>query len=278
MNDLLLITLPLACILGLLFGSFFNVCIYRMPNKESIIWPGSHCPACGHPISMLENIPVLSFIFLRGACAECRKPISLQYPVIELVTAFAMGILWYRVITPFTAAHTAWWDYLSLVLQVWTLLVLIPVTVIDYRHYIIPDAFTLPGLIAGCAISLVPGTITPLESLLGIAAGGGSLLALGYFGEFVMRRKDAMGGGDIKLMAFVGAVFGWKIACEAIIIGALLGSVAGVALMALHVLRKDHRIPFGPFLAAGVWIALIFGETLVTKYFLYIEHMADMQG
>ncbi len=258
-------------LIGLILGSFFNVLIYRVPEGKSIVLPGSYCPNCKRPIRMIENIPVLSYIFLGGKCAGCKGKISLQYPIVECITAVAAMTLWHTLINPFTLQAHAWWEYVHLALQFVTLLILIPVSVIDYYHYIIPDSITLSGLIIGIAVSFIPGGITPLQMGIGILAGGGVLVFIGLFGEYILRKPDAMGGGDIKLMAFIGAVWGWKIAIPAIILGALFGSVIGVLLMAVRILPKDHRIPFGPFLAAGVWVAFLLGETLMQAYFNFIE-------
>lgn len=262
-------------LIGLILGSFFNVLIYRLPEGKSIVLPGSYCPACGRPVRIHENIPILSYIFLRGKCAGCKEKISLQYPLVEAVTAVLTLVLWHTLIAPFAADQHAWWDYFLLALQFMTLLILIPISVIDYYHYIIPDSITLSGLVIGIAVSFIPGGITPQLSLIGVLTGGGTLLCIGLFGEYIMRKKDAMGGGDIKLLACIGAVWGWKIALLAIVLGALLGSIIGVLLILLKVLDKDHRIPFGPFLGVGVWAAFLFGETIITRYFALIEMLVS---
>ena len=270
--DYLAYFLPiLVVVAGLILGSFFNVLIYRLPREESIIMPGSRCPACGRPILPHENIPIISYLLLRGKCAGCKEKISLQYPLVEFVTAVLALVLWYTYITDFIAADLKWWDSLTLILQVATLLILIPVTVIDYYHYIIPDSITLGGLVLGITISFIPGQLTPVQSLIGVVAGGGTLLSIGYIGQFLFKKKEAMGGGDIKLLAFVGAVFGWKIAILTITFGALFGSIIGLVMMVIKILPEDHKIPFGPFLAVGAWIALLFGDTIVTAYFDFIE-------
>ncbi len=258
-------------VIGLILGSFFNVLIYRLPEGKSIVLPGSYCPACGRPVRIRENIPVLSYIFLGGKCAGCKEKISLQYPLVEAVTAVLSLILWFTLIAPFASETHVWWDYVLLVLQFITLLILIPVSVIDFHHYIIPDSITLSGLVIGISVSFIPGGITPQLSLIGVLAGGGTLFCIGLFGEYIMRKKDSMGGGDIKLLAFIGAVFGWKITLLAIVFGALLGSIIGVLLILLRILEKDKHIPFGPFLAIGTWTAFLYGEAILTRYFAFIE-------
>ena len=263
-------------VIGLILGSFFNVLIYRLPEGKSIVLPGSYCPSCKRSIRMIENIPLFSYIFLGGKCAGCKAKISLQYPLIEFITAVAAMTLWHTLIYPFSTEPHAWWDYIPLALQFATLLILIPIFVIDYYHYIIPDSISLSGLVIGIAASFIPGGITPLQMVIGILAGGGILVLIGLFGEYILRKKDAMGGGDIKLMAFIGAVWGWKIAILAIILGALFGSVIGVLLILVRILPKDHRIPFGPFLGAGVWIAFLWGDALLLAYFSFIESLVQM--
>ena len=138
----------------------------------------------------------------------------------------------------------------------------------------IPDSITLSGLVLGVLVSFLPGGITPLECLLGIVAGGGSLLVVGILGEWVFKRGEAMGGGDVKLMAFCGAVFGWKIALLTIVLASFIGATAGIGLILARVFPKDHKIPFGPFLACGLWVAVLFGNRLLTLYQTLIDRFA----
>ena len=257
---------------GLILGSFFNVLIYRIPKGESIVWPGSRCTQCGRPIRAVENIPLFSYIFLGGRCAGCKEKISPQYPLVEFVTLCLALVAWFFIAKPFLSSIHPWWEYLFLALQIISFLILVPVAVIDYHHYIIPDAISLGGLGCGIAFAFIPGGITPLQSLYGILAGGGSLYLLGFVGELLFK-KEAMGGGDIKLMAFLGAVWGWKIALLSIMFGAVFGSILGVLLMAVRILPKDHQIPFGPFLGLGFWLAVLFGEELVRAYFQFVQGM-----
>ncbi len=256
----------LAVVCGLMLGSFFNVVIWRVPRGESIVHPGSHCVACRRPIRPWENIPVLSFIMLGGRCAGCKARISWRYPLVEAATALLSVLLLYALIFPHAARPHSAWEHAFVVLQAASLLVLLPLAVIDFEHYIIPDGVTLPGLGLAAALSLMPGAITPLGSFLGILAGGGSLFALGALGEYVLKKQDAMGGGDIKLMAFVGAVWGWKAALLGIVFGSAFGAAASLVLFLVHLLPKDRRIPFGPFLACGVWIAALWGESILGAY------------
>jgi leader peptidase (prepilin peptidase)/N-methyltransferase len=252
---------------GLILGSFFNVLMWRLPRHESIVRPSSHCPRCSRPIRPWENIPVISFLALRGKCAGCRQPISPVYPLIELATAAAALLLWQSM----AASHLSSWPHNThLALQCLTLLLMIPITVIDLRHMIIPDAITLPLLGASLAASLLPGDTTPLRSLLGCVAGGGTLYGIGFVGKIIFRKGDAMGGGDIKLLAAVGALWGPKIALLTIFFGSLAGTAAALPLILFRRLGRDHRIPFGPCLALGLWIAVLRGDFLVLAYLQFV--------
>lgn len=261
---------------GLIAGSFFNVLIYRLPRAESILWPGSRCPQCKKSIRFYENIPLFSYIFLKGRCARCKKSIPILYPAVELLTASILLILWFQYIIPNIQASDHWWEYITLAVQVLSLLILVPVSFIDLFHYIIPDSFSLGGLVTGLLVSFIPGGITPLESCIGAGAAGGILILIGLFGEYVLRKKDAMGGGDIKLMAFMGAVWGWKFAIQGIVLGALFGSVIGLLLILMHRMKKEQHIPFGPFLASGTFIAIFYGDILIQYYFSFIDSIIGL--
>ena len=258
---------------GLMIGSFFNVLIWRLPREESIVVPGSHCPSCNHQIKPWENIPILSYLFLGGKCSKCKTRIPVRYPLVELITALAAIVLLEKLILPYASFPHTPWEHVILALQLASLIICIPIAVIDLEHYIIPDSITIPGIIIGFAASLLPGAITPLQSLLGICAGGGSLLLLGLAGEYAFKKEDAMGGGDIKLMAFLGALWGWKVSLLGIMFGSVLGALASLILMLIRLLPKDRRIPFGPFLAAGTWCAALWGDYLLTSYLNFTEKL-----
>ncbi len=270
MESLLIFQAVVSIVTGLIFGSFFNVLIYRLPRDESIIWPGSRCTHCGRSIRAIENIPIFSYLFLGGRCAGCKAKISIQYPIVEFFTTCLAFVIWYYIFIPFTSTHHQWWEYIFLSLQIASFLILVPISVIDYHHYIIPDSLSLGGLSLGVAFAFIPGGITPLQCLYGILAGGGSLYMLGVIGERIFK-KEAMGGGDIKLMAFLGAVWGWKIALLSIMFGSLFGAVIGVLLMIVRILPKNHQIPFGPFLGLGFWLAVLYGNEIVLAYFKFIN-------
>lgn len=255
---------------GLIFGSFFNVLIWRLPRGESVIFPASRCPLCNRAIRPWENIPVLSYLFLKGKCAGCKGRISPQYPAVEIATAGASLFLWHALGFPHAvsafSAHQDWFQIIHLFLQGFVLLLLIPITVIDLRHFIIPDELTITFLVVALAASFMPGDTTPFKAILGIAAGGGSLFAIGWIGKIIFRKGDAMGGGDVKLLALLGALWGPKTALLTIFFGSLYGTFGAAVLLCLRRLSSDHRIPFGPFLSAGAWTAVLWGDYLVKWY------------
>jgi leader peptidase (prepilin peptidase)/N-methyltransferase len=262
-----------AGIIGLMLGSFFNMLIYRLPRDESIIKPGSHCTHCSHAIKPWENIPVLSYILLHGKCSSCKTLIPIRYPLIETVTGCCAIVLWFGlvVVNATTPAALA----LSIV-QALFLLFLIPIFIIDLQHYIIPEVFTFTGIGLAFLASFIPGGLSPVQSILGAAMGGGLLWLLGILGTAVFKKGDAMGGGDIFFMLAIGALWGWKIALGTIGIGSLLGSIAGIALMFSHSLNEDHRLPFGPFLIAGLIVSLCALDPLVSLYINWVHHVISV--
>jgi leader peptidase (prepilin peptidase)/N-methyltransferase len=168
------------------------------------------------------------------------------------------------------SAITTPWQIPVVTLQALTLLSMIPIFVIDWKHYIIPDILTIPGLVLSFVFSFFPGGSAPIDCVLGITAGGGPLLAMVFFGKYILK-KEAMGGGDVLLMAMAGALWGWKIALTGIVIASFLGSIAGGILIALGRMQKDRRIPFGPFLAAGLWISVLTIDKLAAWYFHFLD-------
>jgi leader peptidase (prepilin peptidase)/N-methyltransferase len=245
----------IAFIYGLLFGSFFNVLIYRLPKEQSIVFPASACPNCSHKLSWFENIPVLSFLFLGGKCKSCKTKISIQYPLIELATGIYSLVLYFLFFDKIQWAMSGnWWNWIEVFLQYFTLLLFIPLAIIDIKHYIIPDEITIPAIVFSLAVSFLPDGITPLQSIIGAVVGGGFLLLTGFIGKIILK-KDAMGGGDIKFLAWIGALFGFQTALAAIFIG----SVVGVLIL----FKKKDYIPFGPFLCAGTLIFVIFSKEIL---------------
>jgi leader peptidase (prepilin peptidase) / N-methyltransferase len=259
-------TLPLpllliwALIFGSMLGSFFNVVIYRMPIGESVVWPPSRCPNCGRGVKALENIPVFSWVLLRGKCAGCANPISAQYPIIEAITGItAMAITAYLALWRPEAA----WDFRLGFLYLG--LCTIPIAVIDFRHYLIPDLLNYPGMVLGLAAALLPGGLTFWESLLGAAGAGGFLFAVGFLAEKLLK-KEAMGFGDVKLLAMCGAWFGLSTAMLGLLFAAFLGTVFGLPMLWLQRLNAERHLPFGPFICVGVLLAAIGGDVVLDWY------------
>ncbi len=244
---------------GAVIGSFLNVCIYRLPREESVAWPASHCPSCHGAIAFYDNVPIVSYLILQGRCRACRTPISIQYPLVEAANAIGYVLVFWMF--GFTAVACAYAALLSS---------LIVVTGTDLSHTMIPDAVTLPGIVIGllCAALILP--IGLVDSLLGVLLGGGMLWFLAWISPYVFG-KEGMGGGDIKLMAMVGAFLGWQPVLLAIMIGSFLGSIVGVGLIAAGVMRREQYIPFGPFLAVGSILALLFHQPLLQWYWSLID-------
>lgn len=241
-------------IIGALIGSFLNVCIYRLPRGESIVWPGSYCPACRKAIAFYDNVPVLSYLVLGGRCRACGVSIPIRYPIIEAANAIGyLVILW--------TFGPGW----TTVLYALLFSALLVVTGTDLTHKIIPDVVTLPGIVVGL---LGAATVLPVgifNAFLGIVVGGGILWALAWASPYLFG-KEGMGGGDIKLLAMVGAFLGWKAALLTIMIGSLFGSVIGVSLIALGLLKRDEYIPFGPFLVCGALLSMFYMQPIITWY------------
>jgi len=236
--------------IGAAVGSFLNVCVYRLPEGESVVSPRSRCPGCGQQIGWRDNVPVLSWLLLRGRCRGCGTGISVQYPLVELTTA----LFWLAAALRFGAS----WQALSTALF-FTLLLGIALT--DARTYTIPDEFTLGGLLAGILLSFAPGGISPLQSVLGAALGFGLLYGVAVAGEWVFK-KPAMGGGDIKMMAMVGAFLGPVGVLLTLFLGALLGTL----IFAPISMKTGKLVPFGIFLALGAAVTEPWGERMADWY------------
>jgi leader peptidase (prepilin peptidase)/N-methyltransferase len=241
-------------LIGVIVGSFLNVCIYRLPRHEWVIWPGSHCPFCGNPIAWYDNIPLISYLLLLGRCRTCGAPISLRYPIVEAANAVGyLAILWHFGLNEMSVLYAALYS------------ALIVVAGTDLSHKIIPNVITYPGIVVGLlgAVTVLPVGI--VNSLLGIAVGGGLLWGLAWASPYLFG-KEGMGGGDIKLLAMIGAFLGWKPALLTIMIGSLIGSVVGITLMAARIIKRDEYIPFGPFLVAGAVLSMFFAQPILAWY------------
>lgn len=237
-----------AFLLGACVGSFLNVVIYRLPRGESIVFPGSRCPACGRAIRALENIPILGFLLLRGRCAGCGSPISARYPLVETLTAAGYAVI---------AWHSGTgWEQPVRDLLFFSLMV--PVVFIDIDHRIIPDELSLGGLAAGLLLSFLPGGDWK-GSMAGALLGGGVLYGTAFLYEKI-RGVEGMGGGDIKLIAMIGAFLGWRGVVLTIFFGSLLGAAGGLCAMRKGGEGLKTAIPFGPYLCAAALLARYLGE------------------
>jgi leader peptidase (prepilin peptidase)/N-methyltransferase len=253
------VQLIFSMLFGLAVGSFLNVCIYRIPLKKSILTPPSCCTSCGSRIKFYDNIPVLSYIILRGRCRNCGAHFSFLYPTIELVTALISMALYTRFnyINNSLPQYFIFFSFIS---------ALICISFIDLEHQVIPDIISIPGIITGFILSLFFNHVTWMSSLAGIITGGGILLLVALVFEAVMK-KEGMGGGDVKLLAMIGAWLGWKAVPFVILASSLTGSVLGIVALLLAGKGLRTKIPFGPFLAFGAILYIFFGKELIEWYF-----------
>lgn len=249
----------LAFIFGACIGSFLNVCIYRIPAALSIVHPGSSCPRCKTMIPFYDNIPILSYLLLMGKCRNCQAPIAIRYPFVELLgglfaLACAMSFgptLHGLVVFAFIATLTV-------------------VTFIDLDHRIIPDAISLPGIPLFFLAALAVPSVTWRASAIGIVVGGGSLFAVAWVYQF-MTGREGMGGGDIKLLAMIGAMIGWQGILFTLFAASAIGTIVGLLAMIRSGKGMRLAIPFGPFLAMGAIIYLFFGQGLIAWYFNFLR-------
>ena len=238
-------------IFGLSIGSFANVCIYRLPKKESVVSPVSYCTACLVPIRPLDNIPIISYLVLRGRCRDCNNNISVIYPVIEIITALLLLVGFFKFGLTF--------DFLVYFVLAPTLVI---ITVVDIKHQIIPDVITLPGLALGLAAGSY--SIGYANSFMGF------LLGCGLFYLLAILSNGGMGGGDIKYIAAAGAFVGWQKVLLIIFIGAVLGTFVGLFQIGFQKKTRKNIIPFGPLLALATLITLFHGNLLIK---LYMENL-----
>ncbi len=262
-----------AFLFGAIVGSFLNVCVFRIPLGKSIISPFSHCPQCQVPIKAYDNIPILSYFLLGGKCRSCRAPISSRYPLVETM----MAVFSFLLVLKFG---------LSLSVLIYFVLIssLVVVSFIDLDYRVIPDKISLPGIVLGLLASfakpqghndflvhfvfrVLRGNVNmaTLDSLLGIFIGGGLLYAVAVL-FYWATKKEGMGGGDIKLLAMIGAFLGWSSTVFTIMVSSLIGSIVGVALMVAKGADRKYAIPFGPFLSMGAVIYLFFGKEIIRWY------------
>jgi len=247
------LTLLLLGVLGLVVGSFLNVCIYRLPRGQSVNWPGSRCTTCDRSLAWYENIPIVSWVVLRGRCRTCGERISVMYPIVEAITA-AMFIAGYFIYgwTPLLAVRLAF------------TCAMIVLFVIDLQHYLLPNVITVPGIVIGFALSLVlpPGW---KASLIGLIAGGGLLFAIAE-AWYRFRGIEGLGMGDVKMLAMIGAFLGWKLMLVTLVLSSFAGSLIGVGAIALGRGGMKSMLPFGTFLAVGALTAAVAGDVILNWY------------
>jgi leader peptidase (prepilin peptidase) / N-methyltransferase len=240
-------------LMGLVIGSFLNVCIHRLPRRTSIVSPGSQCPQCGYALRWYDNVPVLSYVLLGGRCRGCKARISARYPIVELIT---MAV--------FVAHGLVFGIDIILVPRLLFACALIVLFAIDLEHHLLLDVITLPGIVVGLAFSLLlpPGI---QSAIIGVLVGGGVLWLIGeayyrYAGE------EGMGGGDVKMLAMIGAFLGWKLAVLTLVFSSLAGSLVGLLVIATRRGGMKYALPYGTFLAIGALVASLFGDQIVAWY------------
>jgi leader peptidase (prepilin peptidase)/N-methyltransferase len=246
-------------VLGAIVGSFLNVCIYRIPRDASIVRPGSRCPACAAPILFYDNIPLISYIVLRGRCRKCGQTIPIRYPLVELITA-ALFLVFYRVLglSPELPVSLV---FASL---------LIVISFIDLDHLIIPDILSLGGLLLGVLLSFFRSSFTYADSLGGVLVGAGLLFAIAKSYELI-RKREGLGGGDIKLLGMIGAFCGIEGVVFSLVSGSLLGTLTGLPLILIKGEGMKYALPFGPFLSLGALFYAIAGSELIRLFFSLIS-------
>lgn len=244
-------TLLVAVLLGLLVGSFLNVCILRLPEDESIVSPASHCRSCLEPVAWHDNIPVASFLVLGGRCRRCGAPFSARYALVEILTSLLFGLV---ALQDLGLAET--------LLQMAIVSAMVVITFIDIDHFLILDVITFPSIAVAPLLALAVGHVEVRDSLIGILAGGGGLWAFAWCYE-KLRGREGMGLGDVKLLAMIGGLLGWQGALFSLFAGAVVGSVLGLVAMVARSRRLDFEIPFGPFLAFGALLYMFDGPRVI---------------
>ena len=248
-------------VVGTIMGSFGNVCIYRIPKGESVVFPSSHCQHCNYKIPAYLNIPLIGWFLIGGKCANCKAPVSWRYPLVELLVGISFALLYLRY---------GWsWTTLEFSIFVWGLIIS---SFIDIDHMILPDVFTLSGIVLGLAGSFLNPERFYLDSLAGVAFGGGFLLLVAY-GYYLVRKIEGMGGGDIKLLGWIGAYLGWQSIAFTLFFSSFVGVIVGVIYLRLSKQGMRTEIPFGPYLAAG---ALVYTFWDVRGYMEFLFPFASM--
>ncbi len=247
------VEMTLVVALGLAVGSFLNVVVHRLPRQESLVSPGSRCPACGSMLRWFDNVPVLSYGFLGGRCRGCRGVINVRYPLVELITAAV-----------FLGHYAAFGWTPLLAVRLLFAASLVALFVIDLEHHLLPDAITLPGIAAGLLASVfVPPGFT--DALIGALIGGGVLWGIGE-AYFRYAGEEGMGGGDVKMLAMIGAFLGWKLVLVTLVLSSVAGSLIGVLVIAVKRGGMKYALPYGTFLALGALAASLAGDQLINWY------------
>ena len=241
-------------VLGLAFGSFLNVCIHRLPLGLSLASPPSRCPACGYQLRWYDNIPVVSYAILGGRCRGCRAAISIQYPIVEVLTAVLFALHGWTF-----GMHAV------LVPKLLFACAMVVLFAIDLEHQILPNAITLPGVVIGLLFSVLLPPPDLVSALIGAAVGGGVLFVIGE-AWYRLRNIEAMGFGDVKMLAMVGAFLGWKLVVLTFVLSSFLGGIAGVVLIASRRGGLASKVPFGTFLAAAALVASLWGDRVIDWY------------
>ncbi|MFQ5752181.1 MAG: prepilin peptidase [bacterium] len=245
---------------GAILGSFLNVCIYRLPRKESIMWPSSYCPHCKSSIPIWYNVPIISYIILGGKCNYCKNKIPISYPIVEIMTGVLLVLVW---------QHYG----LSLSFMQYSILVLLLLTIsfIDFNHKLILNVLTLPGIAVGLTLSLLLNLTSISQALLGLFLGSGFLWLVGLFGKLLFK-QDSMGGGDIKLGAMIGVFIGPQVLIAVFVAFFLALPVIAIGLSSGR-LRIGNTLPFGPFISLGTIIIICFGQPLYQMYFRFLGYL-----
>ncbi len=244
----------IVAVFGLIWGSFLNVVIHRLPRGQSLVTPPSTCPRCGRRIRPYDNIPVVSYLLLRGRCRDCGAPISAVYPAVEILTAAAFLIIHSRFAPglPFAAGCVFASGMIAL-------------GFIDYFHQILPDAITLPGLVLALVYAAFRPDLSLRAALVGAVLGAGFLLVV-YAAYYLLRKKEGLGLGDVTMMLFVGAFLGWRGALLTLVLGSFAGAIVGVFLVFFRKKDMQHALPFGAVLAPAAFVALVWGDRIIRAY------------
>jgi leader peptidase (prepilin peptidase)/N-methyltransferase len=245
--------LTVLALLGLAVGSFLNVCIHRIPRAQSLVFPGSRCPGCGYELRWFDNIPVLSYAMLLGRCRKCQTRIAIRYPLVELA-AMALFVL-HGMVFGWTAL---------LVPRLLFACMLVVLFAIDLEHHLLPNVITLPGIVVGLIASAVlpPGLV---DALIGVLIGGGVLWVIGE-AYYRFSGQEGMGGGDVKMLAMIGAFLGWKLVLMTLVLSSFAGSIIGLIVIAVKRGGMKYALPYGTFLALGALVASLVGERIVNWY------------